>query len=53
MKIYLATWFEDRNGQDLSTARSDKRLISYFGCLVNRVEKKRLHEYVKKGFFTK
>lgn len=49
MIIYLATWFEDNNGDTLSNANISNRLVSYYKLATSPSLLNGLSEYIKTG----
>jgi hypothetical protein len=47
MKIYLATWTEDNQGETLSKAGVEHRLMSYY--FLKEAKESFLPQYVKEG----
>lgn len=48
MKIYLATWIGDpAHGECLTKVGHNKRLLSYYFILEQRIKRKKLIEYFK------
>lgn len=49
MKIHLATWLEENQGETLTKAGAENRLMSYFFIKDYAGKRFDLKEYVKKG----
>lgn len=49
MKLYMATWFEDSGGKNLTTAGISHRLLSYHGLRLNPYYGQNLRRYKMTG----